>query len=167
MFLHATLLYFLHLLYENDYVNMKRYLFLIAVLGVLVTSCSLDDETSSALNTVVLPIVSVEVPEQFVLGQSHEIFMTYTRPNSCYEFYDFIYEIDGHERTIGIVNTVYTRPDCTQEAEDITVSLDFTPTTATTYLFKFYQGVDDNGIDQYYLVEIPVSASRTTNPIKN
>ncbi len=118
------------------------------------TSCSIDDEQNFYLE--VIPIDSVITPEEFVLGEPHVISITYTRPNFCYEFNDFYYEIDGNERTVAVVNTVYTNVSCIQNTEAVTVDLNFTPTSNETYIFKFYKGEDDMGQDEYFLVEIPV-----------
>ncbi|WP_296316024.1 hypothetical protein [Winogradskyella sp. UBA3174] len=140
---------------------MKKYVLLAILCIAMFTSCSLDDDSTANFSLEVLPIESVEMPEQFIHGETYEIFITYVAPSSCYEFNDFIYEIDGHERTVAIINTVYNNADCIEETELVTVSLDFTVTGTETYVFKFYQGEDDQGVDQYYLVEVPVVLSRT------
>ena len=100
------------------------------------------------------------MPEQFVQGQTYEILVTYNIPSSCYQFNDFIYEIDGHERTIAVVNTVYNDSSCILETESVTVGFDFMVSGTDTYLFKFFQGEDEAGEDQYYLVEVPVVSNR-------
>lgn len=141
---------------------MKKFALLALVFILTFSSCSLDDNPAENFYLEVLPIESVEMPEYFVHGETYEILVTYTKPNSCYSFNDFIYEIDGHERTVAIVNTVYLTnvTECDGEPEPITVNFDFTVNGNETYLFKFYQGEDDNGEDQYYLVEVPVMDGR-------
>ncbi|WP_339622733.1 hypothetical protein [uncultured Winogradskyella sp.] len=139
---------------------MKKYV-LLAILSIaMFTSCSVDGDSSPSFSLEVLPIESVEMPEQFTHGETHEILITYVAPNSCYQFNDFLYEIEGHVRTVAIVNTVYNNPDCIAQPEVVTVSLDFPVTGTETYIFKFYQGEDAQGVDQYYLVEVPVINSR-------
>ncbi|NRD18478.1 hypothetical protein HNV08_00345 [Winogradskyella eckloniae] len=135
---------------------------LLFIFILTMTSCSLDDSVSENFYLEVLPIESVDIPEYFVQGESYEIFVSYTKPNSCYYFNDFIYEIDGHERTVGIVNTVYINNTavCGGQPEQVTVSFDFLVNGSETYIFKFYQGEDENGEDQYYLVEVPVMDGR-------
>jgi len=133
---------------------MKKQLFLVSILLVLLSSCSLDDGTAD-FYLEVMPITSVEVPDHFVLGETYEINITYMRPNSCYVFNDFIYDINEQERTVVVVNTVYNTL-CTGEPEDVTVNFTFPVNGTETYVFKFYQGEDENGEDQYFLVEIPV-----------
>jgi len=137
---------------------MKRYALLVFIFTFVFTSCSLDDGPENNFYLEVLAIDSVEVPEYFVQGETYEIFMTYTKPNSCYSFNDFIYEIDGQQRTVAVVNTVYANNSspCTGESEQITVHFNFFVTNNETYVFKFYQGQDEQGEDMYHYVEVPV-----------
>lgn len=136
---------------------MKKFALLTLLFISVFTSCSLDDDTNNNyLGTEVLPIESVEMPEQFVNGETHEILITYNRPSNCHQFYTFLYDIDGNERTVAVVNAVYSGDTCVEESESVTVSLDFRVTSTETYLFKFYQGLDENDEELYYLVEVPV-----------
>ena len=84
---------------------------------------------------------------------------------------DFIYEIDGQQRTVAVVNTVYTidNSTCAEDPEEVTVHFDFHVTSNETYIFKFYQGEDEQGTDQYYIVEVPVMDERaiSIDSIKN
>ncbi|NNE32409.1 MAG: hypothetical protein HKN40_08575 [Winogradskyella sp.] len=146
---------------------MKKLVLLLVFFTSILTSCSIDSEPVANFTLEVLPIDSVEVPDQFVQGETYEIFMTYTKPSSCYEFNDFIYEINGHERTIAIVNTVYLNLNCAQQIETVTVSFDFLVVGSETYLFKFYQGEDEQGVDQYHLVEVPVVSERNASSDRN
>jgi hypothetical protein len=120
------------------------------------TSCSVETDENDTFYLEVLTIDSVEMPEHFVLGKTYDISVNYTVPNSCYQFNDFIYEIDKHERTVAIVNTVYPNANCVDKQERVTVSFNFTVSESETYMFKFYQGEDAEGVDQYYFVEVPV-----------
>ncbi|MFK7833301.1 MAG: hypothetical protein AB8B52_08495 [Winogradskyella sp.] len=135
---------------------MKKQFFLVFILCLIFSSCNIDDDTNVILGTEILPIESVEMPESFVLNETYEIHITYNRPSNCYQFYDFYYEINQNERTVGIINTVYDNPSCIEEEESVTVTLNFRVVSTETYLFKFYQGQDEEGEDLYYLVEVPV-----------
>ncbi|WP_299363876.1 hypothetical protein [Winogradskyella sp.] len=142
---------------------MKKLNVLFALLALIFTSCSLDEDSNQNFNFKVMPIVSVDMPDHFIHGETYAISISYIRPNSCYEFNDFAYEIDGNERIIAIVNTVYgdENSNCTGEAEEVTVDFDFTVTSTDTYIFKFFQGEDHTtGLDQYHIVEVLVSAGR-------
>ena len=142
---------------------MKRFVVIAFIFVSALTSCSLDDGVDP-VTTEVMRIDSVEMPEQFVFGETYEIAITYTRPSICYQFYDFFYEINGQERIIAIVNTVSTgqNVDCVYNPEQVTVNFNFMVTGTETYVFKFYQGENDEGLDQYYLVEVPVAEGRAS-----
>ena len=136
---------------------MKKIALLALIFISAFTSCSLDDNNNPViLGTEILPIESVEIPESFIYGENYEILITYNRPSSCYQFYDFFYEINENERVVAVINIVYDDPSCVQETESVTVTLNFKVLSTETYLFKFYQGEDEYGEDQYYLVEVPV-----------
>jgi hypothetical protein len=134
---------------------MKKYLLSIVIVIATLTSCSIDDDLQS-FYLEVLPIESAEMPEQFIYGETHEIFMDYIRPTGCHVFNDFLYQINGQERTVGIINTVYTDNACEENPETVTVSFQFSVTSFETYVFKFYQGEDEDEVDQYLIMEVPV-----------
>jgi len=134
---------------------MKKYFLLVVILIATLTSCSIDNNAPSFYYEA-LPIESVEMPEEFMFGETYEIFMDYIRPTGCYVFNDFLYQINGQERTVGIINTVYTDTICEENPETVTVSFQFTVTGNETHIFKFYQGEDEDGVDQYLIIEVPV-----------
>ena len=120
-------------------------------------SCSLEDfDPEINFSIDVIAIESVDIDQEFILGQTHEIIMTYLAPTDCYEFNDFIYDVSGNQRTIAIVNTVYVRDNCEQINEMVEVSLNIEITSTETYVFRFFQGKDEQGNDQYHIVEVPV-----------
>jgi hypothetical protein len=124
-------------------------------LAIILFSCNIESDEPN-FNLEVMAIESVDVPLQFNFGQTHQISVTYTRPNGCYEFNDFIFQPNGNTRTIAVVDTVYFMENCTEATEEATVSFDFLVLNNETYVFQFYQGEDDNGEDQYLIVEVPV-----------
>ncbi|WP_411766078.1 hypothetical protein [Winogradskyella sp. A3E31] len=132
-----------------------RKLILIATIAFLFVSCSINDNNPPNFSLEIMPIESVEIPSEFELGETYEISMSYTRPNGCYEFNDFIYQPEGNTRTVAIVDTVYLDEQCTQAIEEATVSFDFFVTSSETYIFRFYQG-EEEGEDQYLIIEVPV-----------
>ena len=139
---------------------MKRYALLIIVYVSVFTSCSLESKGPDSFYSEFMPIESVEIPEYFVYGESYEILLNYVKPSSCYHFYDFYYEINSNERIVAIINTIYTDTSCIEEPQSISANLNFMVTDTETYIFKFYQGEDEDGQDQYYLVEVPVLDER-------
>lgn len=124
------------------------------VFGFL-TSCDIGDNDQPNFTLEIMSIQSVDVPDEFMFGETYEISMNYTRPNGCYEFNDFIYQTNLNERTVAVVDAVFNDTACTQATEQATVSFDFRVTSNEAYIFRFYQGQID-GEDQYLIVEIPV-----------
>jgi hypothetical protein len=143
---------------------MKRCFLLVSIFILTLTSCSVENEERQEFYLSVLPIESVEMPKQFVLGKTYEINVTYYRPTSCYEFNDFYYEVNGNEKTIAVINTVYTDVNCDTTAEKVTVSFIYVATENDTSKFKFYQGEDANGKDKYQKLVVSVTDGKT---IKN
>ncbi len=135
---------------------MKRYVLLVFSL-ILFHSCSIENDNPPNFFLEVMSIESVTIPQQFYFGEVHEISMTYRIPNDCYEFNDFIYQVNGNERTVAVVNTVYTNAQCNTSEELVEVSFDFVVNDTGPYIFKFFQGQDSTtNLDQYYIVEVPV-----------
>lgn len=134
---------------------MKKLVIFCALLCSL-ASCTLGDNTQPNYSFEVLPIDSVDIPDQFTLGETYEITVHYTKPSSCYVFHDFYYVSELNQRTVAVINTVYTDQACTQATEPADATFNFMVNSNGTYVFKFWQGTDDNGTDLYYIVEVPV-----------
>ncbi|WP_026754335.1 hypothetical protein [Sediminibacter sp. Hel_I_10] len=134
-----------------------RKILILCVLTLSLASCSLDDNNYVEYDTEFVPIESVTIPEEFVFGSTHQIFMTYFRPTSCHSFYDFFYEINYNERTVAVVDIFPIGQQCeVLEEEEVEVSFNFQVNSMEPYVFRFYQGVDETGDDVYYIVEVPV-----------
>ena len=134
---------------------MKK--FLLLALTITLFSCDLDSgEDQPSFSLEIMSIESVDAPDEFTFGEAHEITVNYTRPNDCYQFNDFIFQPSESTRTVAVVDTVYENISCSQALVNASVSFDFTVTSMETYVFQFYQGEDNNGEDQYLIVEIPV-----------
>ncbi len=135
---------------------MKR-LFLLCLLTLSLVSCSIDDDSATNFYTEILPIESVVIPAEFTLGETYEISVSYFRPSGCHFFYDFYYASELNNRTVAIINSVYPNQGCEIfEDELVDVSFNFKVTSDGTYIFRFWQGEDENGNDMYYIVEVPV-----------
>ena len=119
-------------------------------------SCTITDDNNPTFQYEILPIESVNIPDEFVLGQVYTIYLTYIKPSGCYVFNDFYYVSELNQRTVAIINTVYTNTNCTEEEVSEEVSFNFIVNNNGTYVFRFWQGEDDNGNDLYYIVEVPV-----------
>jgi len=135
---------------------MKKIVFLLLI-AISLTSCSLEDDSPNNFYYEILPVESVELPEEFVLGQTYEITVTYLRPTTCHVYNNIYYEAELNQRTVAVVTTVYQNNDCLPLIDQVAeVTFNFMVNSNGTYVFKFWQGEDENGNDLYYVVEVPV-----------
>jgi hypothetical protein len=133
---------------------MKRIVFLILI-AFAVNSCSLNDEPDRAF--VLLPIEEVIVPDTFTVGNISTFKLKYRRPTQCDIFDGFYYDIDEMTRTVAIQAVKLNQPNCPNDSESMyEVPLEFKPTVTGVYTFKFWLGVDQDGIDQYSIFDVEV-----------
>ncbi len=134
---------------------MKK-LFLFCFILFSSWSCSLNDDSDN-FSYEFVPIESVSMPDTFLLEAVHTIEFTYYRPTSCHAFYDIYYVPEDNERTVAVLNTVFDYNNC-EPLEDnlIEKTFNFKPLNPGTYIFKFWQGLDENDEDQYLVYEITV-----------
>lgn len=123
---------------------------------MLMMSCSPEGDEIK-YNFEFLAIESVELPDVLVLGQTHEIKVKYKRPTSCHLFNAFYYEKNLNIRTIAVNSIVTQRNDCVTLDNAIEeASINFYVTNNGSYIFKFWQGKDENGEDLFLEIEVPV-----------
>jgi hypothetical protein len=134
---------------------MKK-LVLLSLFLILVGSCSLDDKTTD-YNLEILPVESVDIPESFTLGETYPITVSYLKPSTCHIFKEFYYLKNNNERTVAVINYDYIDNNCTDlQDELVEATFNFIVTSNGSYIFKFWQGVDENDVDQYLTIEVPV-----------
>lgn len=134
---------------------MKKLIALILAL-FLFASCSINDDDPN-YSFEILPIESVDIPDEFVLGETYPITVSYFRPSTCHAFKEFYYLKENNERTVAAINYVFENNGCeTLTGELIEATFNFIVTSNGSYIFKFWQGEDNNGEDQYLAIEVPV-----------
>lgn len=141
---------------------MKK-LLLFSFLICLVSSCGPKDDNSLNFYYETLPIESVDMPDEFVFGSTYQITMTYLKPSNCHLFNDFYYVSEQNQRTIAIITTVFPDQDCqiyNNQIEEVSFNFQVNSIDQTSsfepYVFRFWQGEDENGNDTYYVIEVPV-----------
>lgn len=136
---------------------MKRLFCLFALIALSFSSCSLDDNGDSPEFFVeALPIESVDIPDEFEFGRIYNITVNYTRPTNCYSFYDFYVGREDNQRTVVVRDVFFEGENCEEETLEVSASFDFEVRFTDTYVFRFWQGQDDEGNDQYLIIEVPV-----------
>jgi len=134
---------------------MKRY-FLILLTVFAFSACSLDNNDNTNYHFEYVPITAVDIPTEFVFGETYPITITYELPNSCYRFYSNDYIYDGTTRIIGTIAIVDDDVICTQTTVQGEYTIDVQARQTETYTFKFWQGQDAQGVDQYLIIDVPV-----------
>ncbi len=135
--------------------KMKRFIVL-SLLLVMFGACSTDDDTVN-FNFEILPIENVDIPDEFELGEVYPITISYLKPTSCHRFNELYYLKDTNKRTVAVIDYVFERDDCeTLENELAETTLNFIVNSNGSYIFKFWQGEDNQGEDQYLTIEVPV-----------
>lgn len=133
---------------------MKKLLLVLVVITFL--SCDIDGNNPPNFESKLMSITSVDIPTEFMFGETYEITVNYLRPDGCHEFNNFIFQPNGNTRTVAVVDNVFDDPDCSPNAVDASVSFDFRVLSNEAYIFQFYQGTSQNGEDDYLIVEVPV-----------
>jgi hypothetical protein len=135
---------------------MKR-LIILSLTLILFASCSLKDNGTN-YNLDILPIESVDMPDAFTLGETYPITVSYLKPSTCYSFKEFYYLKNNNERTVAVITYVTDDAGCTDlQDELVEATFNFVVTSNGSYIFKFWQGTDENDVDQYLTIEVPVT----------
>ncbi|WOD44687.1 hypothetical protein [Hwangdonia lutea] len=123
----------------------------------LFASCSLDDDSHN-YSFEILPIESVEIPDEFTLGETYPITVSYFKPSTCHSFKEFYYLKENNERTVAAINYVFENRTCDNLTDELVeATFNFIVTSNGSYIFKFWQGEDASGEDQYLIIEVPVT----------
>ncbi len=131
--------------------------FLLGITILLLGSCSIENESNFSF--VPLQIVSAELPESFDLDQTYRISVTYLKPDGCTGFASFdIVDKEVTTRNVVVIGTARTDQEaCTQAIVEETRTFDFIVLYPETYVFRFWEGENTNGEQEYFEVEVPVN----------
>jgi len=137
--------------------NFKYLLIMVVALTLSVTSCSNDDDNYHDYHLEYVSVVSADLPDEFIFGNTYRINVTIELPNSCYYYYnqyDYFYE--GTSRLIYPIAHVDDGVACTLNITETTFSIPVQALQSEPYIFKFYQGEDAEGQDMFLTIEVPV-----------
>jgi hypothetical protein len=143
---------------------MKKLLLLFFALTLV--SCTSDDNPNEEFHFELMPIVNINMPESFQYNNSYTIEYSYYRPTTCHVFNDLYFSYEANFRTIAVINTVYEDTETLHcqpiegQGELEQRSFQFLCNNdGGTYIFKFWQGTDEDGVDQYLIREVPIVAN--------
>ncbi len=137
---------------------MKKLGFLL-VLALFLCTCGVaDDDGNVDISDTLLPIESISMPSEFVYGQTYLVEYSYYRPSTCHSFVEIYQGINLNVRTLAVRSRVVTGAgECADFQDELeNRSFNFTVDNTEMHIFKIYQGTDNNGVDQYMQIEIPV-----------
>ena len=132
----------------------KKIVSLLALFFIL-NSCSPSNDAQYSFE--LLPIESVDIPTEFTLGQTYPITVHYTLPTTCHFFNTMYYDKDLNIRTIAVESAKALRNNCVDTPEAAEYTFNFYVTSNGSYIFKFYQGKDDQGNNIFLQYEVPVT----------
>lgn len=139
---------------------MKKLFFIFVVLGLFLhtVSCSLNDDSPN-FHFKPLPITSAIVPDTFELNETYQITVSYTIPDGCTTFGGWdITKSDTTTRNVVLFGRVFTDEEtCTTLAQEAQASFDFICLYEEPYTFRFWQGENENGEQEYFEVVVPVN----------
>jgi hypothetical protein len=130
---------------------------MIVALALSASSCSNDDDNNHDYHLEYVGVISADLPDEFIYGQTYRINVTIELPNSCYYHYgQFDYFYEGTSRLVYPIAHVDDGVSCAEIITETTFSIPVQVLQSEPYIFKFYQGEDENGQDIYLTIEVPV-----------
>ncbi len=137
---------------------MKKFLntLLLILIVSSLSSCLKDDAPNFSFTA--LRIVSADFPESFTLNETYPIRVRYQKPDICTSFGGFdVNREDTTERKIFAVGTKRTdQESCTETDTEEIATFNFIVKYTGTYVFRLWQGEDEDGEQQYLEIEVPV-----------
>lgn len=136
---------------------------LLAIAALLITGCSSDDDSGDIMQNLA-PVVSVEMPEEFVRGSNYDLEIVYERPTSCHTFSGLDISQEGNKITIGVVTSFLTNTslNCVDTGNlQATATINFVVEREDFYIFRFWKGRNSAGRDEFLIFQIPITPPGT------
>ena len=135
---------------------MKKVLAVFCVtMAFVFYGCDIDPEEN--FQFVTLEITAVELPLNFEQNATHNIQVTYRRPNDCTFFEGFdVFDGDLNTRSIVAIGSLLEQDQCVLMEDEVNASFQFTALNIGTYTMRFYSGEDESGNPVYLEYIVPV-----------
>jgi len=121
---------------------------------IIFVSCSNDD--GPTYHYELLAVEDVDLPDEFEYGKVYNVSLKYILPDDCYISSDVLYEYDLDMRNVAVISTVLDDKDCFPVDFEDNISFKVKALQTETYVFKFWQGEDEQGEPIYLIKEVPV-----------
>ncbi|AFU68276.1 hypothetical protein P700755_001343 [Psychroflexus torquis ATCC 700755] len=123
---------------------------------VVLMGCDVEGN-SFFQSTQVSPVLSVNVPDTMVIGESYSLEVTYQKDSDCHIFSNFEVQPQGDSLVFVRAITLFTQAsNCSQDALAELKGLEFDNTFETNFIFKFLKDVDNEGDPVYIDKEVIV-----------
>ena len=104
-----------------------------------------------------MEITEVDLPNFLVLNQSHNIEVSIARKDNCTYFQGFdVFTEENGTTTVVAIGSVLTEEDCSTSEENLSGIFTIEVQNVPFYMFRFYNGEDENGNAQYLEHMVPV-----------
>ncbi|EMY82647.1 hypothetical protein ES731_01650 [Psychroflexus gondwanensis] len=122
----------------------------------LMIGCDVNDD-GFFQSSQVSPILSANVPDTMIIGESYSLEVTYQKDSDCHTFSNFDVLPQGDSLVFVRAVTLFTQAsNCSQDALGELKELEFDNTFETNFTFKFLNDVDNEGEPVYIDKEVVV-----------
>lgn len=142
---------------KDQQLSMKKLLGILFLLSFI--SCSVDSDSDINFFYEGVAIEAVEqIPDTLEVGEVYIFKLKYFRPSTCHNFNSLDLAQNQNNIHVAIISTVFTDQVCENFEEDelLEAELSFRPQLENSYVLNFWQGRNEEGMDQFLTFEIPV-----------
>jgi hypothetical protein len=122
----------------------------------LMIGCDVNDD-GFFQSSQVSRILSANVPDTMVIGETYSLGLTYQKDSNCHTFSNFDVVSQGDSLVFVRAITLFTQvPGCRQDALGELKELEFNNILESNFTFKFLNDVDNEGESVYIEREVVV-----------
>ena len=136
---------------------MKKLKVLILIALFITQSCSLEND-DTLFSFDIVAISEIEIPTEFEINTIVEIKTYYVQKSLCHVFYDYIFkQIRKNEIEVYLAETYIENGACEEENFQVVRSFKLKIEDYNKYTFRFWNGRNEQGENQFITVEVPVN----------
>lgn len=137
----------------------------VLLLLLFLSSCSIDDGENFSYTYDLVAIDSVKMPDTLQYQKNYAFTFYYKKPSPCHNFFGIDFTRDPNQENtyylaisngVTLENGNCNQPKENNDEEIIAKTYNFSTERNDYYIFKFWQGHNQNGKDLYISKRIPV-----------
>ncbi|HEX9981503.1 MAG TPA: hypothetical protein VGB50_13160 [Flavobacterium sp.] len=117
----------------------------------LMIGCDVGEDRPTVV--VIGPVEDVTMASTYKVDSVSKIMIRYKRPSDCHIFNGFYYTAEDFQRNVAVQFAKLDEPNCQPDDTEYEIPLNFKPTAAGTYTFKFWNGRETDGTDTFIETE--------------